>query len=67
MSGIILGLFLSVAACKIKKKGQKKTNETPVYDYVRKNFVGANSKTIHMEQNDAYSSMIPQTTVNSSM
>ena len=67
MSGIILAIFLFIAACKIKNKTQKKSNEAPVYDYVGENLVGANSKTIHMELNDAYGSRVPQTTVNSSM
>ena len=67
MSGIILGIFLSFAAYKIKNKVQKKSTQTPVYDLVGERVVGANSRPIHMEQNDAYSSVIPQTTVNSSM
>ena len=54
VSGIILGIFLSVAAYNIKNKTQMKSNQTPVYDCVGESVGGVNSQAIHMEENDAY-------------
>ena len=61
MSGIILGMFLLLVAYKIRNKTQKKSNQTPVYDYVGESVGGVNSQAIHMEENDAYGLRKPQT------
>ena len=45
VSEIILGMFQSVISYKIKNEIQKKSNQSPVYDYVEE-IVGASSRTI---------------------
>jgi len=53
MSGIILGIILSIAAHKLK---HKKPNESQNYDYVGEGPGGVNSQVFQMEENDAYGS-----------
>ena len=60
VSGIILAIFLLIAAYKIKNKIRKESTQTPVYDNVKESVGGMNSLAIHMEENDAYGMRKPQ-------
>jgi len=61
MSGIILGIILSIIAYNIKNKTRQEPNESPTYDYVGERPAGVNLQVFQMEENDAYGSRKPQT------
>ena len=58
VSGIILVIFLFIAAYKEKIK-IRKLNQSPIYECIGENLGGTTSQAIDMEENDAYSSSMP--------